>query len=95
VSIKGDAQGLLKGRGEKKRGGEHGQQGQRRRTHSNIELHSATLDSSGGLGPVPSLVKLVTPTASTLVQDNISLIPPLVFHLASTHLDRGMQHKIH
>jgi hypothetical protein len=24
-----------------------------------------------------------------LVQDNISLIPSLVFHLASTHLDRG------
>jgi hypothetical protein len=27
-----------------------------------------------------------------LVQDNISLIPSLVFHLASTHLDRGTQH---
>jgi hypothetical protein len=27
-----------------------------------------------------------------LVQDNISLIPSLVFHLASTHLDRGMRH---
>jgi hypothetical protein len=26
------------------------------------------------------------------VQDNISLIPSLVFHLASTHLDRGMRH---
>jgi hypothetical protein len=31
----------------------------------NIELHSATLDSPGGLGPVPSLARLVTPTAST------------------------------
>jgi hypothetical protein len=29
------------------------------------------------------------------VQDNISLIPPLVFHLASTHLGRGMQQQIH
>jgi hypothetical protein len=27
-----------------------------------------------------------------LVQDNISLIPSLVFHLASTHLDRGTRH---
>jgi hypothetical protein len=29
------------------------------------------------------------------VQDNISLIPPLVFHLASTHLGRGTQQQIH
>jgi hypothetical protein len=34
---------------------------------------------------------LVTPTTSTLVQDNISLILPLVFHLASTHLGRDTQ----
>ena len=33
-----------------------------------------------------SLATLVTPTTSTPVQDNISLILPLVFHLASTHL---------
>jgi hypothetical protein len=43
----------------------------------------------------PSLAKLVTPTMSTLVQDNISLIPPLVFHLASIHLGRDTQRKIH
>jgi hypothetical protein len=42
-----------------------------------------------------SLVKLVTPTTSTPVQDNISLILPLVFHLASTHLGRDTQHQIH
>jgi hypothetical protein len=36
----------------------------------------------------PSLAKLVTPTTSTPVQDNISLILPLVFHLASIHLGR-------
>jgi hypothetical protein len=29
------------------------------------------------------------------VQDNISLISPLVFHLASTHLGRGTQQQIH
>jgi hypothetical protein len=29
------------------------------------------------------------------VQDNISLIPPIVFHLASTHLGRDTQHQIH
>jgi hypothetical protein len=38
---------------------------------------------------------LVTPTTSTPVQDNISLILPLVFHLASTHLDRDTQRRIH
>jgi hypothetical protein len=41
-----------------------------------------------------SLAMLVTPTTSTPVQDNISLIPPLVFHLASTHLGRGTQQQI-
>jgi hypothetical protein len=35
-----------------------------------------------------SLAKLVTPTTSIPVQDNISLILPLVFHLALTHLGR-------
>jgi hypothetical protein len=42
-----------------------------------------------------SLAKLVTPTTSTPVQDNISLILPLVFHLASTHLRRDTQRQIH
>jgi hypothetical protein len=37
---------------------------------------------------------LVTPTTSTPVQDNISLIPSLVFHLASTHLGRDTQRQI-
>jgi hypothetical protein len=45
--------------------------------------------------PSLSLAMLVTPTTSTLVQDNISLILPLVFHLASTHLGRDMQRQIH
>jgi hypothetical protein len=38
---------------------------------------------------------LVTPTTSTPVLDNISLIPPLVFHLASTHLGRDTQQQIY
>jgi hypothetical protein len=42
-----------------------------------------------------SLATLVTPTMSTPVQDNISLIPPLVFHLASTHLGRDTQRQIY
>jgi hypothetical protein len=42
-----------------------------------------------------SLGKLVTPTTSTPVQDNISLILPLVYHLASTHLGRDTQCQIH
>jgi hypothetical protein len=41
------------------------------------------------------LATLVTPTTSTPVQDNISLIFPLVFHLASTHLGRSTQQQIH
>jgi hypothetical protein len=42
-----------------------------------------------------SLATLVTPTTSTPVQDNISLILPLVFHLASTHLGRDTQRQNH
>jgi hypothetical protein len=42
-----------------------------------------------------SLATLVTPTTSTSVQDNISLILPLVFHLASTHLGMDTQRQIH
>jgi hypothetical protein len=72
-----------------------GDRDDRDRLVQNIELHSATPDLSGDLGPVPSLTKPVAPTASTPVQDNISLIPPLVFHLASTHLGRGTRRKIH
>jgi hypothetical protein len=41
------------------------------------------------------LARLVTPTTSTLVQDNTRLIPPLVFHLAPTHLGRGTQRQIY
>jgi hypothetical protein len=45
----------------------------------------------------PSLPRatLVTPTTSTPVRDNISLILPLVFHLASTHLGRDTQQQIY
>jgi hypothetical protein len=42
-----------------------------------------------------SLATLVTPTTSTPVQDNISLILPLVFRLATTHLGRDTQRQIH
>jgi hypothetical protein len=45
--------------------------------------------------PSLSRAMLVTPTTSTPVQDNTSLIPPLVFHLASTHLGRDTQRQIH
>jgi hypothetical protein len=45
--------------------------------------------------PSLSLATLVTPTTSTPMQDNISLILPLVFHLASTHLGRDTQRQIH
>jgi hypothetical protein len=42
-----------------------------------------------------SLATLVTPTTSTLVQGNTRLIPPLVFHLAPTHLGRDTQRQIY
>ena len=42
-----------------------------------------------------SLATLVTPTTSTPVQDNISLILPLVFHFAPTHLGRDTQRQIY
>jgi hypothetical protein len=58
-------------------------------------LLSTTRDLSRDLGSVPSLAKLVTPTTSTPVQDNISLILPLVFPLASIHLGGDTQHQIH
>jgi hypothetical protein len=58
-------------------------------------LLSTTRDLSRDLGSFPSLAKLVTPTTSTPVRDNISLILPLVFHLASIHLGRDTQYKIH
>jgi hypothetical protein len=45
--------------------------------------------------PSLSLTTLVTPTTSTPVQDNISLILSLVFHLASTHLGKDTQRQIH
>jgi hypothetical protein len=42
-----------------------------------------------------SLAMLVTPATSTLVQDNTRIIPPLVFHLAPTHLGRDTQRQIY
>jgi hypothetical protein len=56
--------------------------------------HTQGLSLSLSLSPSLSRA-LVTPTTSTPVQDNISLIPSLVFHLASTHLGRGTQQQIH
>jgi hypothetical protein len=46
--------------------------------HFRANLLSTTLDLSRDLGSVPSLAKLVSPTTSTPVQDNISLILPLL-----------------
>jgi hypothetical protein len=46
--------------------------------HFRANLLSTTLDLSRDLGSVPSLAKLVSSTTSTPVQDNISLILPLL-----------------
>jgi hypothetical protein len=86
VSIKGDVQGL-----PKRRRAEVGRVGETRR-----RLTQTTQGQTLSLSLSLALATLVTPTASTPpVQDNISLIPPLVFHLASTHLDWGTRHQIH
>jgi hypothetical protein len=93
VSIKGDVQGLPKGmsraflRGAEKRRAEAGRVGEtQRRLTQTAHLRAR---------PSLSLATLVTPTTSTPVQDNISLILPLVFHLASIHLGRDTQRQIH
>jgi hypothetical protein len=46
--------------------------------HFRANLLSTTLDLSRDLGSIPSLAKLVSPTTSTPMQDNISLILPLL-----------------
>jgi hypothetical protein len=83
VSIKGDVHGKGEGGAEAGRVGET----QRRLTQT------AHLRARPSLSLF--LATLVTPTTSTPVQDNISLILPLVFHLASTHLGRDTQRQIH
>jgi hypothetical protein len=81
VSIKGDVQGLPR---------QGKEQGQRRGENA----EKANSDGSPQ-GHTFSLATLVTPTTSTPVQDNISFILPLVFHLESTHLGRDTQRQIH
>ena len=56
--------------------------------NSDSSPQGQTLSLSRLLSRSLSPVTLVTPTTSTPVRDNISLISPLVFHLASTHLGR-------
>jgi hypothetical protein len=63
--------------------------------NSDSSPQGQTLSLSLSLSLSRSLATLVTPTTSTPVQDNISLISPLVFHLASTHLGRDTQRQIH
>jgi hypothetical protein len=60
-----------------------------------VETETDARRDSLSLSRPRSLATLVTPTTSTPVRDNISLIPPLMFHLASTHLGRGTQQQIH
>jgi hypothetical protein len=85
VSIKGDDQGLPKG-GERRRA-EVGRVGEtQRRLTQTAHLRAR---------PSLSLTTLVTPTTSPPMQDNISLILPLVFHLASTYLGKDTQRQIH
>jgi hypothetical protein len=71
------------GRGERREAGRVGET-QRRLTQT------AHLKAKPSLSRSRSLATLVTPTTSTPVQDNISLILPLVFHLiwARTRSDK-------
>jgi hypothetical protein len=74
------------GRGEQ---GEAGRVGETRRRLAQTAHLKAKPSLSLSLSLSRSLATLVTPTTSTPVQGNISLIPSLVFHLASTHLGMG------
>jgi hypothetical protein len=96
VSIKGDVQGLPNGEGESRRA-EAGRVGETRwrQTQTAHLKAKPSLSLSLALARSRSLATLVTPTTSTPAQDNISLILPLVFHLASTHLGRDTQRQIH
>jgi hypothetical protein len=94
MSIKGDVQGKGEG-GTNVRAYEYTNARQRdRRGRAGPDSLSLSLS----LSPSRSrpLATLVTPTTSTLVQDNTRLIPPpLVFHLAPTHLGRDTQRQIY
>jgi hypothetical protein len=83
VSIKGNVQSLPP------RGGGRGRQSGRNAEEANSD------SSPQGQTLSLSLTTLVTPTTSTPMQDNISRILPLVFHLAPTHLGRDTQRQIH
>jgi hypothetical protein len=91
VSIKWDVQGHPKGhtkdgRGERREAGRVGETRWRLTQTPHLRTESS---------PSLSLATLVTPTTSNPVQDNISFILSLVFHLASTHLGRDTQRQIH
>jgi hypothetical protein len=91
ASIKGDVQGLPKARDNTDvEGGSHkDRRGDTSTQYVDVETETDARRDSLSLSRPRSPATLVTPTTSTPVRDNISLIPPLVFHLASTHLGRG------
>jgi hypothetical protein len=90
--------------GEKEKGGAGGKGGEE---HTDRGTHGRRRRAGAGpslslarsllltLSCPRSLARLVTPTTSTLVQDNTRLISPLVFHPAPTYLGRGMQRQIY
>jgi hypothetical protein len=90
-------------RGDKRRTARRGDvRGDERRTAGRVDARQRDGRRRAGPDPPPlslscslsrsrSLATLVTPTTSTLVQDNTRLISPLVFHLAPTHLGRDTQ----
>jgi hypothetical protein len=72
-----------------------GRQGRRDAEEAKASSDSSPRGQTLSLSRSRSLATLVTPTTSTPVQDHISLILPLVFHLASTHLGRDTQRQSH
>jgi hypothetical protein len=81
VSIKGDVQGLPRGT-QASRKGRVGET--RRRLTQTTQGRTLSLSRDA-----------CNPYYEHPVQYNISLVLPLVFHLASTHLGRDTQHQIH
>jgi hypothetical protein len=77
--------------GQRSRGRQSGRNAEEANSDSSPQGQTLSLSLALSL----ALTTLVTPTTSTPVQDNISLILPVVFHLASTHPGRDTQRQIH
>ena len=89
--------GRTQGTGRVKRGRQSRRNAEEANSGSSPQGQTLSLSLALSYSPSrsPPLATLVTPTTSTLVQDNRRLIPPLVFYLAPTHLGRDTHRQIY